>query len=189
MTDGRRSDSDGICFFRVTPNENIPEKNLSVRLFPSMFETISNTSKQPFRVPYSRIPPLKMGCWFLMKFHASRKLYELIEIFRPTKSKEVKWKQNFFETRGKSTRDNLHSKPTPLPLVPNLTRNSQKLFIQFLHRLKALCLRFRTVCLTCLNSENWRHDVIGKEKGRTFWNGGSKHFGVGFCIDVLRSPF
>ena len=154
MTDGRRSDSDGICFFRVTPDENIPEKNLSVRLFPSMFETISNTSKQPFRVPYSRIPPVKMGWQFTTKFHASRKLYELIEIFHPTKSKEVKWKENFFETIRKSARDNLHSKPTPLPLVPNLTRNSQKLFIQFLHRSKALCLRFRTVCLTCLNSQN-----------------------------------
>ena len=113
---------------------------------------------------------------FMTKFHSSRKLYELIEIFHPTKSKEVKWKQNFFETRRKSARDNLHSKPTPLPLVPNLTRNNQKLFIQFLHRLKALCLRFRTVCLTCLNSENWRHDVIGKEKGRTFCDGGSIEF-------------
>ena len=154
MMDRSRRDSDGIRVCRVTPNENIPEKKLSVRLFLSLFETISSTSKQRFRVPYSQIPTVKMRWQFMTKFHASRKLYELIEIFRPTKSKEVKWKQNFFETRGKSTRDNLHSKPTPLPLVPNLTRNNQKLFIQFLHRSKARCLRFRTMCLTCLYSEN-----------------------------------
>ena len=173
MMDGHLHDSNGICGGYVTPKKNIPEKKWYVFLFASTVETMSRTYKQPFWVPYSQIPPVKMRWRFKTKFHTSRKLRKFIEIVCPTKSKEVKRKGNIFKTTETSSHNHLHSKPTLLPLVPNLIRISPKLFLQFLHQSGALWLRFWRVCLACPYSENWRHDIIGKEKGRTFWNGGT----------------
>ena len=145
MMNGLLYDSDQIRGCRVTANKKIPEKRSFVCLFLSILNTISSTSKQPFQVLYSQILPVKMGCRFKTKFHTSCKLNKLIEIICPTKLKEVDWKGNYCKTRGTSARNNLNSKPTPLHLVPNLMRNSQKLCIQFLHQSKALCLCFQMV--------------------------------------------